>query len=91
MTVKIDTDSKPPVLTMIEVVKQPELEPKVIGDSELEPKVVTELVPLQKEIFSQLTDIEELSIVTLVDLPAELIMELFSLAMIVSLIIFEIV
>ena len=37
MTVKIDTDSEPPVLIETEVIEEPE--PKVIEDSELEPEV----------------------------------------------------
>jgi len=45
-------------------------------DSKSEPKVVAELVSLQKEISSQPTEVVELPIEIIVDLPAEPTMEL---------------
>ena len=54
--------------------------------SQLESEVGVVLVPLQEEISSQFTDVEELPIDTFVKLPAKLIMELFSLAMMFHLI-----
>ena len=51
---------------------------KVVEDSELEPdlEVVTELVSLQEEIFSRSTKVVEVLIETLVDLSAQLTLEL---------------
>ena len=53
--------------------------PEVVAELESGPEVVTELVSPQEEISSRPTKVEELHAETLVDLPAEPIMELYHL------------
>ena len=64
MTSKLVANPEPLVLGKPDILEEPGLE------------VVFELVPLQEEISSQPTKIEELSIETLVDLSVELTIEL---------------
>jgi len=74
---KVDIDSKPPILVKPEIVNKPEPESKVVD----EPENVAELVPVQEKISLQPTEVEELSIDTLVDFLAEPTIELFLPAM----------
>ena len=55
---------------MVKMLKRKAVE--IVEDSQ-EPEVVTELVSLQKEIFSQPTEVVEFPVETLVDLPADLL------------------
>ena len=66
IAVKVVADSEPPIFVESNVLK------------ESGPEVVIELVPLQKDIFSQLTEIEELSIETLVNFSVKPTMKLVS-------------
>jgi len=75
MTVKVD----------IFRASKPEPEPEVVDKPEPEPEVVAKLVSLQEEIFSQSTEVEEFPIDTSVKLSTELTKELFSPAMMFSL------
>ena len=58
----------------VEVVEDPELEPEV--NHTPEPEVIVELVSLQEEIFPWPTEVVELPIEILIDLPAEITFEL---------------
>jgi len=58
------------------IVKYPKPKPEVDVEPEPWPEVIAELVSLQEEISSRPIEVEELPIETLVDLPAQPVMEL---------------
>ena len=54
MTVKVITDLEPSVLVGIEIVEEPEPEPKFIEDPKPEPEVVEEISPNPQKLKSSL-------------------------------------
>ena len=71
MAAKIVIDPEPLVFVETKVVEEPEPELKFVEDPKPETKIVAGLVSLQEEISSQFTEVVELPIETLVDLPAK--------------------